>query len=436
MHGGVAVERETNEKKEPTGRKCLTCGNDMEFNPVTDGYFCTVCGRVDKPTVNGYEEDDYLSTGRIIAETTEETDKKCSGCGGVMNYDPHTKSLLCPFCGNAENLNHVSRGYKASENSFEKEKRRASRNWGFKTKTVVCDFCGGKTIYDYLKLSEKCPYCGSNQVTQVKSVETIAPGGVCPFLIEEYKAQKSFKAWIKKRWLCPREAKLNTKLKGMTGIYLPFWTFDTATASPFTATVTKSNKNENNPKSYYFGSSIIEILFGLGLFASENTVTVSGIHRQFFNDILIPASENHDSSILKRLEPYDTDNSLPYSPEFLSGFPAEQYSLGLDEAWETAQQSCTGKLSKSIKIRVNNENYTHSARNVKFKTAFYDVTFKYLLLPVWISSYVYKGEIYQFMVNGCTGKTAGKFPVSKIRLAAAVSLTVTLAALIAYFFLR
>ncbi len=429
-------EKDTTEVSASAGRKCLSCGNEMEFNPVTGGYFCLVCGRLDKPTKGGYEEDDYLSTGKIIAETTEETDRKCSNCGGVMNYDPSTKSLLCPFCGYSENLKLVSRGYRAAENSFEEEKRRASRNWGFKTKTVVCDFCGGKTIYDYLELSDKCPYCGSNQVTQIKSVETIAPGGVCPFLIEQKAAQKSFRAWIKKRWLCPREAKLNTRLKGMTGIYLPFWTFDTATVSPFTAAVTKSNRNENNQRSFYIGNPIAEVLFGLGLFASENTVFVSGIHRQFFNDMLISASENHDSSILKSLEPYDTNNSVPYFPEFVSGFAAEQYSLGLDEAWEKAQESCRQVLKKSIKKRVENENYTHFARNLKFKTDFFDVTFKYLLLPVWISSYVYKGKIFQFMVNGCTGKAAGKFPVSKIRVTAAVSLAIALAVIIAYFFLR
>ena len=48
-----------------------------------------------------------------------------------------------------------------------------------------------------------------------------------------------------------------------------------------------------------------------------------------------------------------------------------------------------------------------------------DVTFKYLLLPVWLSSYRYQGKIYHFMVNGQSGKAGGETPVSYMRVAVA-----------------
>ena len=41
-----------------------------------------------------------------------------------------------------------------------------------------------------------------------------------------------------------------------------------------------------------------------------------------------------------------------------------------------------------------------------------DVTFKYLMLPVWMSHYEYKNKTYHFMVNGQTGKVGGKTPLS------------------------
>jgi hypothetical protein len=39
------------------------------------------------------------------------------------------------------------------------------------------------------------------------------------------------------------------------------------------------------------------------------------------------------------------------------------------------------------------------------------------MLPVWFLSYNYKGRVYEFAVNGQTGKLAGTPPLSKGKLA-------------------
>jgi hypothetical protein len=42
------------------------------------------------------------------------------------------------------------------------------------------------------------------------------------------------------------------------------------------------------------------------------------------------------------------------------------------------------------------------------------------LVPVWISSFKYKEKVYQFAVNGQTGKVGGKAPVSAWRVILAI----------------
>ena len=37
-------------------------------------------------------------------KTLEETDKKCPDCGGVMDFDPATGGLCCPYCGHTETI--------------------------------------------------------------------------------------------------------------------------------------------------------------------------------------------------------------------------------------------------------------------------------------------------------------------------------------------
>jgi hypothetical protein len=45
--------------------------------------------------------------------------------------------------------------------------------------------------------------------------------------------------------------------------------------------------------------------------------------------------------------------------------------------------------------------------------------YTYNLLPVWMVTYKFNGEILPFAINGQTGKSYGKLPVAKGKLAAA-----------------
>ena len=82
-------------------------------------------------------------------------------------------------------------------------------------------------------LNEMCirdsPYCGSNQVMEAKTENTLAPGGVCPFKIDKNQAVSNFHRWIKNKLFCPKEAKQKSKPSAFSGLYLPYWTFDADT---------------------------------------------------------------------------------------------------------------------------------------------------------------------------------------------------------------
>jgi hypothetical protein len=59
-----------------------------------------------------------------------------------------------------------------------------------------------------------------------------------------------------------------------------------------------------------------------------------------------------------------------------------------------------------------------------------DVTFKHILLPVWLAAYKYRGQTYRFVVNGRTGRVQGERPYSawKIGFAVVVGLFLALIA--------
>ena len=45
-----------------------------------------------------------------------------------------------------------------------------------------------------------------------------------------------------------------------------------------------------------------------------------------------------------------------------------------------------------------------------------DITFKHVLLPMWICSYRYKEKIYRFLVNARTGEVQGQRPWSWVKI--------------------
>jgi hypothetical protein len=46
-----------------------------------------------------------------------------------------------------------------------------------------------------------------------------------------------------------------------------------------------------------------------------------------------------------------------------------------------------------------------------------DMTFKFVLLPLWVGSYSYLGKHYNILVNGQTGKVGGDKPRDRVKVA-------------------
>lgn len=348
--------------------------------------------------------------------TMEETDKKCPSCFGVMDFDPETGGLSCPYCGHTEII-PASRqeAAAAAELPLEGADKLENFDWGMETKTVLCKACGAESMYDALEIAAVCPFCGSNQVMEASDQNTMAPGGIVPFLVTDEKASRLFKTWIKKKWFCPKLAKESAKAKHFKGIYLPYWTFDADTSSAY--------KGE-------FGRDKVR----KGMNGQDNVNTtwypVKGHYDEFFDDELICASANHNLYMLQRLEPFHTAENKIYKPEYLAGFAAERYSLGVENAWELTRDSIRFKIKNSIENEIRYKHRADQVRNLEIDTVFCDMTYKYLLLPVWISSYKYKDRVYQFMVNGQTGKVAGRIPISKPKVIITITAVFIIMALI------
>lgn len=332
-----------------------------------------------------------------VVSTMKETDKKCVCCGGVMDYDPATGGLSCPYCGHTEVIEKAQgQPESAQELDFSQAENIENCNWGAEKKTVICKACGAESVYDALEIAAVCPFCGSNQVMEASDQKTMAPGGVVPFRITDEKASQLFQNWIKKKWFCPKLAKKSAKAKSFKGIYLPYWTFDVKTDSEYTAEYGKDRRVKQ----------------GKEMKTVTDWYPTNGVYREAFDDELVCAATNHSQSMLNGLEPFDTADNKSYKPEYVAGFIAERYAVGIRDAWKMAKESIGQKLFANVARKIREEKRADRVRSLNLNIKYADITYKYLLLPVWLSSYKYKDKVYQFMVNGQTGKVSGKTPIS------------------------
>lgn len=356
-----------------------------------------------------------------LREAKLDFNAECTACGASIEFNPSAGNLKCPYCDHETTISlpESDSPTSAQEMDFAKAEQTGNFNWGTEKKTVICKSCSAETIYDALQTADSCPYCGSNQVMETADVNALAPNGVCTFEITDKQAGENFQKWIKSGWFTPSEAKRSAKADSFQGVYIPYWTFDTKTSSRYSArygidrTVKDKDGNERTETDWY---------------------STSGFYQEFIDDHLIMASTRYDRNMLDQLEPFNVLNNKVYRPEYVSGFLAERYSIGLKEGWNMARKEIQYHLESQISSKVRREHNADRVDSVSLSTTHEAITYKYLLVPIWLSSFRYKEKIYQFMVNGQTGKVSGNTPISALRVTIAVLITLMVLAIIWFFY--
>ncbi len=335
----------------------------------------------------------------------------CKNCGANLVYAPGTKVLKCNYCG-AENEIVAEVETIIEEHDFHTALREASSKTNMQTlQTVQCDSCGARTTLKPNIVSDECAFCGTPLVTSSpETVEVFQPKSLLPFDIDQKGAGKLFKGWVSSLWFAPNDLKkrseLTEKLKGM---YIPYWTFDSQTDSRY----------HGMRGDYYYTTETYRDSEG-------NTQTrqvrhtrwspASGRIDHFFDDTLVLASHSLPRNYVDKLEPWDLPKLTVYDERYLSGFQTETYQIDLESGFVVAK----GKMQEQIRNLVSQDIGGDEQRIEDIQIDYNDITFKHILLPLWISAYRYKDKVYRFMINARTGDVQGERPYSPIKIALAV----------------
>jgi predicted RNA-binding Zn-ribbon protein involved in translation (DUF1610 family) len=349
----------------------------------------------------------------------------CPQCGAEMGWDANRRVLSCAYCGYEQAPDQAGGIKEYDLEAFLHSGAGKAHGYGLETKSVACQQCGATTVVEVGVTSTECPFCGSNVVLdQEIAPDVIRPESVVPFQIGEEVALRRYRDWLGRGIFRPGDLARRAGRGQLYGVYLPFWTFDADAFSRWRA---------DAGYHYYVQETYTVTENGRQVTKSRQVRRTRwepawGQHSGSYDDVLVYATHSVDPDILERIYPFDTKQLLPYAPQYLSGWRAEQYRIDLNGGWEIGRAKVEDYERSACIQQIPGDTY----RNLYVNTTISDATFKHVLLPVWIASYPYKSKVYRFMVNGQTGKVQGEKPVSWIRVAIAVLIVLAIIAIVVY----
>ena len=155
---------------------------------------------------------------------------------------------------------------------------------------------------------------------------------------------------------------------------------------------------------------------------------INGNTQNSFENVAVEASTQLNQKELNKILPYDTDNLESYNKDYIAGFVAERYDTSLQDGFGVAK----GQMDDTIRKRIIDSYCADVVGYLNVNTTYSGTQFNYMLLPLWVCAYMYRKKGYRFIINGRTGKSTGKSPVSPIRVAIAVLLALGVIALLVW----
>lgn len=327
----------------------------------------------------------------------EKATYKCENCGGEVRYDGGEQKFLCMACHTEYHAQPDNAT--VTEKDFDIQKLLVSSAELSGVKTAVCQNCGGEVFFDDKESAARCPMCGSAQIRESAGKALIKPDGIVPFKVEPEDAQESFRRFVSKRFFAPSALKNAFEEGKLEGWYIPFWTFDAHAEASYTAEGGKSVKVIKDGKET----------------AETRWSPVSGALSADYDDVLTCAAKSDSAKMTELLGDYDTSAVLPYSAQYLQGYLAEYRSIEAKEAFEAAKDKMIYRLERDARNEIRQKGFSQD-RRVQVKAQFKEVTCKSILLPLYRAGYSFGGKLYEYIINGQTGKVSAKYPKSALKI--------------------
>lgn len=360
-------------------------------------------------------------TAREDSHVISQANFPCENCASDLVYSPASQDLLCRNCGNHYPVNTSEEPiheYDFNQAIQELSRLRHESPKDKRIEVIHCPSCGAEFSFKNNEHAGECPYCATPVIAGTAEARFIIPRSLLPFSIEKKQASKIFDDWIGSRWFAPSSLKDHSKRnEKLVGIYLPYWTYDSQTNSQYRG---------QRGMTYYDRQVYSVVVDGrrvqrVRMVPRIRWTPVGGQVKVHFDDVLIGATKTLPRTIIDHLQPWDLDNLVPYSEQYITGFRSEIYQVTVDQGFLQAENVMERKIHQNIRLDIGGDHQRISAVQTQHK----DTSFKHVLLPVWSAAFKYHSKTYRYVINGRNGTIQGERPYSVIKIAFAVIAAIT-----------
>ncbi len=352
----------------------------------------------------------------------------CENCGADLRFSPADAALKCDHCGHVQPVPQAPETRRRTMGELDLN---AALTSGLapadmeEVRITPCPNCGAEVEFLGAANATECPFCATPVAIGTGTARKIKPQALIPFALDERTARSAMVTWLGSLWFAPNAlVEYARKGRAMSGIYVPYWTFDAATRSRYSGA-----RGE-----YYYETRTVTVQVNGRSEQRQEQVQktrwypASGWVSRAFDDVLVLASTSLPRKYTDNLAPWDLAALVPHTPDFMAGFTSEGYTVGLPEGQVIAHEVMAAQIARDVAADIGGD----TQRIDRINTDHSDETFKHVLLPVWLAAYKYGGRTYRFVVNGQTGRVQGERPWSAWKITLAVIVAVIVIGAIAY----
>lgn len=335
----------------------------------------------------------------------------CTACGGQLVFGIAEQKLRCPHCGNAQDVEEaadavLTEGHDLHEAMAALRAQTAEGPQVVDEQEVICQSCGGHTTFTGTLTSTRCPYCATPlQREHVHDAPARLPvDGILPFRVDEKAGRAALEEWVDGRWFAPREFKTYKQTGSFASVYAAYFSYDAHAVTDYTGqrgedyTVTVGEGEDQRTET------------------RTNWYSVRGRVEDTFDDLCVLANDGLDRDKVTALEPWPTAEVKPFNPEYVAGHLSRTYDHDAEESFAEAEKRMDDVIESSIRSDIGGDRQQISSSD----TEYVSLTYRHLLLPIWLLTVIYDGKPFQVCINGVTGEVQGQRPYSKVKIAAAV----------------
>ncbi len=339
-----------------------------------------------------------------VVEMTENIEHKCPNCGASLKFDIGSQLIRCAYCGceltaDALARNEGDLSVDAADVDLPKD---AGREWDDvdAVSEYSCESCGGEIYTDVNTSATVCPYCGNAVIFKGRLSGVLKPDKVIPFKHTKEQALEELQKHIRSKKFVAKGFFEGNRLEEVKGLYVPFWVYDSEMAVDVTYDGVKESKSDNGPtiRKHYCVKRGGEIAF---------------------DHIPVDGSVKISDSLMESIEPFDYSKAEEFKTGYLTGYVADKYDVGQEQAGRRARRRMEEGAAEAFKKTVHGYTYV-DIMDVRSKITKSNVD--YVLYPVWLIGTEWNGKKFSFAMNGQTGKMTGNLPKNKRKFDIATAL--------------